>query len=73
MAKSLLCYTIKGQLQRSSVLIHKDLNVNYCKDMNGKSRINFHRWLSRYHILKILCYLINIHEFSCDITDEKLI
>ena len=36
-----------------------------------KAASNFHRWLSRYRILKILCYLINIHEFSCDITDER--
>ena len=35
-----------------------------------KAASNFHKWLPRYRILKFLCYLINILEFSCDITDE---
>ena len=35
-----------------------------------KAAPNFHLWLPRYCILQFLCYLIDIHEFSYDITNE---
>ena len=47
-----------------------DLNCICCEEMNREKRIKFSSMVIKILHLEILILSNNIHEFSCDITDE---